>query len=43
MRPYPGTVRAPAILDGLDWFNGPPRRLSDPGGRLTLLDFQTYG
>ncbi len=43
MRPYPGAVRAPAIPDGLDWFNGPSRRVPDPGGRLTLLDFWTYG
>ncbi|CAA9551071.1 MAG: hypothetical protein AVDCRST_MAG70-928 [uncultured Thermomicrobiales bacterium] len=43
MRPYPVAVRAPAIPDGLEWFNGSPGRVPDGDGRLTLLDFWTYG
>jgi len=43
MRPYSGAARAPAIPDDLAWFYGPARRVTDPDGRLTLLDFWTYG
>jgi hypothetical protein len=39
------SVRAPEFPDSLDWIGtgGRPLRLADLRGRVTLLDFWTYG
>ncbi len=40
---FAGTVRAPDVPVGLDWFNTEPLTLAGLRGKLVVLDFWTYG
>jgi hypothetical protein len=40
---YAGTVRAPELPDGLEWFNTSPLRMVELRGKVVILDFWTYG
>ena len=40
--PFQGTIHAPDVAPGLDWFNVErPLTLADLRGRLVILDFWT--
>lgn len=42
-RSFAGTVRAPDLPVGLDWFNSEPRSIARLRGKVVVLDFWTYG